>query len=79
MGVTPNGLRYIDPDQPIRLVAQYMQWLAEDVDALIAADFAPIIGVVHDADGDVVPGYRYRIIIDPLNPLEVADIIVEAI
>lgn len=35
MGVTTKGIRYIDPDQPIRRVAEYQQAMAEDVDDLL--------------------------------------------
>lgn len=34
MGTTDKGIRYIDPDQAIKLVAQYMRYLAQDVDDL---------------------------------------------
>lgn len=34
MGTTEKGIRFIDPDQPIRDVAAYMGYLAQDVDDL---------------------------------------------
>jgi len=35
MGTSDKGIRYIDPDQPIRLTAQYQRFMAEDIDELI--------------------------------------------
>ena len=47
--------------------------------AAIAAKIADLTGPVQEADGTSVPGYRYRVIVDPLDPTEIQDIIVEAV
>lgn len=35
MGTTAKGIRYIDPDLPIRRVAEYQHYMAEDIDELL--------------------------------------------
>lgn len=37
------------------------------------------IGAVQEEDGTPVPGYQYRVIVDPADPTEIQDIIIEAI